>query len=270
MSSIVPASDNVCDRRPRLLITLRSRQELAAVPWWWAAVLDFKEPRLGALGPVEQTELTAIKSALAAERRANPHAANTEISVACGEWWELERSPDWRTRLTGVHYAKLGWSSSGACPVTARETIWEKFAEACERAGCRPVPVLYSDLIDRPETTLLQEVSQLIARGCREIFVDTWDKSAGRLSDWASAEELSRAAAWAKQRGVAVGLAGSLRPKDLDWLLPLPVNWLGFRSAVAESNREGTVTETSWKRFFEEVHSRLPHASSASRTQLEL
>ena len=67
-------------------------------------------------------------------------------------------------------------------------------------------------------------------------MLDTMDKSKGSLLKNMSSVEIKRFVAKAKSAQLLCGLAGSLKQQDINTLMPLNVDYLGFRGALCKKH----------------------------------
>src|SRR3990170_3595592 len=70
-------------------------------------------------------------------------------------------------------------------------------------------------------------------------MLDTAGKDGSSLLDHMSVAALYRFVASARARGLSVGLAGSLKPNHVAWLLPLEPDLLCFRGALCRGGARG-------------------------------
>jgi len=86
----------------------------------------------------------------------------------------------------------------------------------------------------------------LFAQACAlpfpALMVDTQDKLNGSLIDHLGQPSLARLVTSARAQGKPFGLAGALQRRDLPELRELKPNFAGFRSAVCDGARSGTLS----------------------------
>jgi uncharacterized protein (UPF0264 family) len=69
-------------------------------------------------------------------------------------------------------------------------------------------------------------------------MLDTMDKSKGSLKQVMSDDKINDFVRVAKEHKLLCGLAGSLKESDIPYLMPLNVDYLGFRGALCyQQNR---------------------------------
>ncbi len=207
----------------KLLVSVRDVDEALAAAAAGADFIDLKEPRAGALGALPPATIRAIVAALRQRHPGRPvsatvgdHAPDAVDSVlACVD----------TTAARGVDYVKVG-IAPGAHALLAR------LAQRREAI----VPVFIADAgLD----------AALIAAACDGPFpalmIDTADKRRGSLLDVIDDAPLRRFVQQVRRHGKLSGLAGALRAADLARLQALDPDFAGFRSAVCDGARTGTL-----------------------------
>jgi uncharacterized protein (UPF0264 family) len=183
-----------------------------------ADIIDLKNPAQGALGALPLGEIEAIVhyidgrrpvSATIGDLPMHPRTLADAISA---------------TAATGVDIVKIGlFGDSTDHPGCIRE------AGKLARQGCRIVAVLFAD--QSPDFSLLP---LLAASGFHGAMLDTANKAVGGLRSWLDEDTLREFVATAKSLNLLVGLAGSLREEDIDPLVVLGADYLGFRGALCD------------------------------------
>lgn len=210
----------------QLLVSVRSLAECDLVLRTGVALVDLKEPRHGSLGASDVSTVAAVAARMADDGR--------PWSLALGELREisLDRVND-RTLLS-PHYAKVGLSGTANWPDW--QNCWLEVIQAFPQ-GTSPVAVAYAD-VDRATAVPWQEVLDTgVKFGCRVLLIDTFDKSAGRLTQWMSECELSEVRKATLSQGVSLALAGSLTNDDILALSKLGPEWFAVRSLVTSADR---------------------------------
>ena len=199
----------------RLMISVRSVDEVAVAVKGGADIIDVKEPRNGPLGMASTELLRRIVSVV---------PQSMPIGASLGEWSDWQRRglivPDVPAR---VRYLKVGLAGVGTDVRSAewrrRFSTWRRSVEA-KHAGedVRWVAVLYADFpaVDAPTPDAILD---LAADGFRAVLVDTatkrdpkrvLDGSLGGLFDVLDESTLRDFVVSARQRGLEVALSGAL------------------------------------------------------------
>lgn len=181
-----------------------------------ADIVDLKDPKMGALGalPVETVE-QVVKSI--GGRRAT--------SAVCGDLPmapEIIRAKASEMASTGVDFVKIGFFPSDAAEVCAA-------ALAPLTSRKKLIAVLFADRA--PDFDLVPVFAEC---GFHGVMVDTADKRGGRLLDHLSPHRMPGFIGKARDRGLKVGLSGSLEAPDIPRLLAFSPDFLGFRGALCD------------------------------------
>jgi (5-formylfuran-3-yl)methyl phosphate synthase len=228
-----------------LLLSLQSADELHIASNYSFRWLDLKNPLAGSLGcPEEEVaeEFLEVADQL-------PGRSEWTLSVAIGELLKStstckENGVDKQSQfplplshrnLNRFDYVKVALAGSSNC------LSWtDRAASLSQQLGApsKLILVHYADhhLAGAVDWTSTLSVSRDL--GCEYILVDTFDKKAGRLTDWLSPNECRRCATEAERLGLKLSLAGSLRIEDFRTLKKTGASILGIRGAAcAEGSR---------------------------------
>lgn len=183
-----------------------------------ADILDAKNPAAGTLGAVAIPNLAAIVAA------ARGHCP---VSATIGD---LPMEPTvlqavaWRVAQTGVDFVKVGLFYG-----PDRRACIEALGTLSDRTGL--IAVMFAD-----QPTALHLVPCLAQAGFRGIMLDTADKRRGRLRELMDDAALAAFVGSARTHGLLCGLAGCLRRTDLNSLIALDPDVLGFRGALCRAH----------------------------------
>lgn len=184
-----------------------------------ADIIDLKDPARGALGALDRDSIAACVEHV---------GGRAPVSATIGDLpmqGDIVRDAVRATAETGVDYVKLGLFPDG----DARSCLGVLEKEA------RTIPlilVLFADAM--PAFDVVAEAARI---GVRGVILDTMGKERGSLLDHLSVDALAGFVTAAKDEGLIVGLAGSLRAGHVPLLLPLGPDLLGFRGVLC---RDGT------------------------------
>lgn len=177
-----------------------------------ADLIDLKDPATGALGALPPATIAECVRQIAGRRPVSAtigdigaDAAQVTAGVA-------------RTAAAGVDLVKVGLFGTGP---------WRTCLEALSDYAPRVVVVLFCD--QRAGFDMLPD---LAAVGFAGAMIDTADKGSGGLTGHMTRGELVTFTRSCRQLGLLSGLAGSLRLADIDRLLPVAPDYLGFRTAL--------------------------------------
>ncbi len=185
-----------------------------------ADIIDIKEPRNGALGAVEPALAKQIacvvngKALTSATIGDLPPEANSIESAII------------RMNATGVDIIKVGIFSDSIPP----DVIFKLGSLAA--TGLKLVLVFFADFYSRTIN-----FSELASIGIYGVMLDTADKTKGSLRKFMSDESLKCFINDAKRQGLLTGIAGSLGYPDIQPLLLLKPDYLGFRGALCSQQQ---------------------------------
>jgi uncharacterized protein (UPF0264 family) len=235
----------------RVLASVRSASEAMLALAGGADLIDAKDPSHGALGALEPKTIREIVAAVGGIRPVSATAGDLALDprqiVSAAE----------RIADTGVDLVKIG------------------FFAGPERTACLPplepiahrqplVAVLFAD--QDPDLDL---IARLAGAGFAGVMLDTSDKARGPLTIHADPALLAEFVGLARRHGLLTGLAGSLGLGDLEGLLSLGADYLGFRRALcADGNRRGDLDPARLRAVVAAVRAGFlprPHARFASR-----
>jgi dihydroneopterin aldolase len=203
----------------RLLASVTDLGEAQTVLSAGADIIDLKDPSQGALGALPTSRIRAIVRAV---RGLRPVSATTGDLPP--EPPLLSAAAD-AVAATGVDFVKVGLF--GDWP---RRNCAAALRPLTDR-GIRLIGVLFADL--SPD---LAQLSRLAHAGFAGVMLDTANKNGGGLRQQMNPHRLEAFVDRGHQLGLLTGLAGSLKIQDVEPLLRLGPDYLGFRSALCRRN----------------------------------
>lgn len=221
----------------RLLVSVRSAEEVDTALLGGATIIDVKDPHRGSLGRAAHD----VWRAVAAQVR-----GRVPVSVACGELVEWDPDEATQTVPDNVRYAKCGMA--GCLNLPAWPARWQAW-RATLPAATQPVAVIYADA-HRAQAPPAQEVLAVAAAGdCRVVLWDTCIKDGTHLLDHVTPNELDALVRAARYRGMLIVLAGSLTTAQIPAVMRWKPDYLAVRSAVCQPDRAGSVCPQRVARF---------------------
>ena len=209
----------------KVLASVRDMAEARLALEAGAHVIDLKEPAAGALGAVDisvvrdvvrQINGKALVSATIGDRALTPDL----IRDACAQW-----------AATGVDYVKIG-IFPGDLPGTVKA-----LAPVID-AGAKIIAVVFAD----GQAMWQQVVRDVSDGGFAGIMLDTADKTRGGLLAHMHVPVCAAFVQAARDHGLLCGLAGSLTLDDIPALAALKPDYLGFRGALCDQGRSGSLS----------------------------
>lgn len=205
-----------------LLASVATLEEAEQAVAWGADIVDLKDPAKGALGAWEPADLRGAVAGLRGQATLSATTGDLPMEPA------LIAEAAATVAASGVDLVKVGFFDSGrigACNAALKPLT---------RRGVRLVAVLMADR--SPDLGILPA---LAAAGFAGAMLDTADKTGGNLPAHMDSRVLARFVTQARACGLITGLAGSLGLADIDLLLPLRPDYLGFRTALCGGERTG-------------------------------
>jgi len=227
------------DQRPRLLVSVRNAIEAEIALAGGCELLDFKDPLLGAMAPVDPQILL---EGVAAAQCCNP---TVPISVALGELKEWESTAT--TAILASVSDSITYCKVGSAGIDEREDWRRHWCDLMTRVSESHlrqqlwIAVAYADYQRAASLPLADIVQLAIEQECDGLLIDTFDKSSGRLTDCIDRSTLHTQLSKLQKAGLHTAIAGRLRAEEIPDLCDLPVNIIGVRSAACS---DGTRTST--------------------------
>lgn len=221
----------------RLLVSVRSEEEVAAALAGGADIIDAKEPRHGSIGAVSRGVLNRIIERVPAEY---------PLSIALGDVAnprELELSIstlELRGRI-GPIYLKVGFA--GVASPDAVTEVLRMAVQAAARHASSPhiIAVAYADY-SLAETVAPNSIrAAALDVGCAGILLDTFSKVGGNLLTWYPTDALARWIADGREDGLLIAIAGGLGTTEVPHVSDLQPDVLGVRGAACEGGRNGRI-----------------------------
>ena len=207
-----------------LLASVRSVDEAAIAQREGADIIDLKDPDHGALAALPAAIIAAavawappgtVLSATAGDLPMQPALVAERVAAIAA---------------LGAGFVKIGLYPEGD-PAGCLAALGP-----LTRGGTRAVIVLFADR--QPDFDWIERVARA---GLAGIMLDTADKRAGGLRRHLSDGQLAGFVGRARERGLIVGLAGSLGLADIAPLKQLQPDYLGFRGALCAGGRGGSI-----------------------------
>jgi (5-formylfuran-3-yl)methyl phosphate synthase len=224
----------------RLLVSVRSEEEVAAALDGGADIIDAKEPSRGSIGAVSRGVLGRIIEHVPAEY---------PLSIALGDvvnprQLELAISTlDLPPRIAPI-YLKVGFAGV-ASPYAVAELLRIAVQVAARHSTSpRLIAVAYADY--SLAQTIAPEFSRAAAldAGCAGILLDTFGKTGGNLLTWYPTDTLARWISGGRENGLLTAIAGGLGPREAARVSVLEPDVLGVRGAACDGGRTGAVNST--------------------------
>jgi dihydroneopterin aldolase len=210
----------------KFLASVSSLQEAATILAAGADIIDIKDPLKGALGAVETLVVKEIVQRVSGRVTTSATIGDLPMEAASisGAIANMQ--------TTGVDIIKVGVFADSV-PADILQVI-RKYTEK----HCRIVLVFFADL--KPQ---LEDFSEVANAGVYGVMLDTADKTKGSLRTIMNDSGLKYFINRARACGLITGLAGSLKLTDIQPLLKLDPDFLGFRSALCDKNQRNNLID---------------------------
>ena len=229
----------------RLLASVRTAVEARLALAAGADFIDAKEAASGALGALPEAVVRQIIAAVAARRPVSATVGDLPMDVD-----RIVAAVE-ETAATGVDIVKVGFF-----PDAGNHAVARAVGLACR--GARLVAVLFADR--QPDCSLLPMLRET---GWYGVMLDTAIKNGQGLRAHLSDARLREFVMQARGLDLLVGLAGSLTAGDIEPMVALRPDYLGFRGALCRGGaRGGELDPTAIRRVRERMN-----ASSAELVQ---
>jgi uncharacterized protein (UPF0264 family) len=227
---------------PRLLVSVRDAAEAEAALVGGADLIDVKEPSRGSLGRADAVVVADVVRAV---------GGRVPVSAALGELRDCPLVAAGQSLPGGVEYVK--WGLSGL--LRARWSTHLTSAAHALRCG-RPVAVAYADWV-RADAPRPADVAAFVSNShfIKTFLVDTFIKDGLTLLDHVAPHEVAGLAQTCRAAGVAVALAGSLGPAEIERLRDAGPDWFAVRGAACAGGREGRIEAPRVRDLAALVHS---------------
>tara|TARA_R110000868_G_scaffold408411_1_gene691570 strand:- start:43591 stop:44367 length:777 start_codon:yes stop_codon:yes gene_type:complete len=229
----------------QLLVSVRDGAEIAPAIAGGCEILDFKDPRRGALGRVNDAMLNA------AIEYCQHYSATIPLSMALGELCEWNTGQSSLTIRSEITFLKMGFSQCNGSPHWISD--WQNLIQRIEESSKHQhqwIAVAYADWRRADSLSPYKILETACENGCAGLLIDTFSKQNGRLLDLLSPETLGEIIELARARQLKIALAGSLRIQDLEILSDLAPDIIGIRGAACLGySRTSAIQESAIRDF---------------------
>lgn len=217
----------------KLLISVTDVDEALTALRNGADIIDLKDPALGALGALSLSMIEQIVSEIR-----NSEFHDKWISATIGDLPMIPELIGQRVKLlgeTGVDFVKIGFFNDPASAVKHNHQCHAACLTELKKLSAqsvRLIAVLFAESAYAPE--LIDDIQDA---GFYGLMVDTAVKNGATLFDHLTLPELAELRQELEQRGLAFGMAGSLRVQHLELAKQYQPNFIGFRAGVCRLNQ---------------------------------
>jgi uncharacterized protein (UPF0264 family) len=210
-----------------ILASVSSLEEARILLNYPIDIIDLKNPSEGALGAVRPETLHSIIQAVGQQVTTSATIGDLamlpEVIIPAIE----------TTARSQVDYIKMGFFPEGD-----PERLFNALYERGYTTRFKLILVCFGD-----HPLPFEWIDRLANWGFAGLMLDTANKTEGSLTKRLDLVTISRFIGAVRQHKLLCGLAGSLGEQDIDALVPLNPDYLGFRGALCFGNRTGQISE---------------------------
>lgn len=209
----------------KLLTSIKSLSEISLVLNKGVDIIDFKDPSVGALGALPLRQINFFLKSIPSHQL---------TSATIGNVYDIKTIKEKVINLskTKVDFIKIGFFF---------DNKKLKFLKNLKKnvKNKKIIAVLFAD--NKPSVKIIKEIKKAKFDG---ILIDTKNKNNGNLRSYLNKKNLKDLIKASKNENLSIGLAGSLNIKDIDPLIKLQPDYLGFRGALCkEKKRKENINE---------------------------
>ena len=233
--------ENYCKeikKRIKLLISIRSIEEVKVVNGLNIDIIDLKEPKNGPIGMLDFIDIKKIVLALRDNNFCGKISTTFELND--GNLSRNDIAKIENLGSVGLDYIKVGVSADGNT-----WTNLKKFTESLSKIKNRVLEnklILVLMITDKHSFKFVKNISPSMVGKFSGIMIDTLDKENGSVFDIVNFTELSIIKKFALENNIDFGIAGSLDVSHTSLINQLQPNWAGYRGGVCLKKRSGPLS----------------------------
>ena len=211
--------------RTKILTSIKSLDEISLVLKKGVDIIDFKDPSHGALGEIPIKKISFFLKTVPSDQLTSATIGDiNDIKTIKRKVINLSK--------TNVDFIKVGFFFDNKKIKTLKnlkDLVKNK----------KIIAVLFAD--NKLSVKIIRKIKQARFDG---VLIDTKNKKNGNLRDYLNIKRLKNFIKASQKENLTIGLAGSLNIKDINPLLKLKPDYLGFRGALCiEKKRKGNISE---------------------------
>ncbi len=217
------------DVKLKLLISIKDYREALKIKDSKFDILDIKNPAEGSLGANFPPEINKIRRLY----------SDFPLSAAGGDMPDLPgvaSLASYGLANCGVDYIKIGLY--GPDNLQSAVYLLKNVKRAVSESGFSPdiIAVSYADYAENNTVNplLLPEIA--VKADIDGVMIDTLNKSGKNLFDFMDVDDLKKFVSSSAESDLLSALAGSLKAADIDLLMEIDADIIGFRGAVCREN----------------------------------
>ena len=204
--------------KTKILTSIKSLYEISLVLKKGVDIIDFKDPSEGALGAISIKQIRFFLKSIPSNQLTSATIGNIEdIKTIKKKVIMLSK--------TNIDFIKIGFffdDKKIKSLINLKKLVKNK----------KIIAVLFADT--KPNLNLIRKIKKIKFDG---ILIDTKNKKNGNLRNYLSTDKIKTFIKVSKKENLSIGLAGSLNIKDIDPLIKLKPDYLGFRGALCMAKK---------------------------------
>ena len=206
---------NFC--RTKILASIKSLNEIGLVLKKGVDIIDFKDPSVGSLGALSIKQISFFLKSI---------PSNQLTSATIGDIKDIKiKQKVIELSKTSIDFIKIGFFFD-----EKKIKLLKNLKKLVKNK--KIIAVLFAD--NKPNVNLIREIKKIQFDG---ILIDTKNKKNGNLRNYLSIKKLKNFIKVSKEQNLSIGLAGSLNINDIDPLIKLKPDYLGFRGALCMARK---------------------------------
>ena len=204
--------------KTKILTSIKSLTEINLVLKKGVDIIDFKDPTKGSLGALTMKKINFFLKSI-------PPMQLTSATIGDIEDIKEIKKKAIMLSKTNIDFIKIGFffnEKNIKSLIDLKKTVKKK----------KIIAVLFAD--NEPNLNLIKKIKKLKFDG---ILIDTKNKKNGNLRNYFSTKKIKNFINVSKKENLSIGLAGSLNIKDINPLIKLKPDYLGFRGAICNKNK---------------------------------
>ncbi len=240
---------------PKLLVSVRSANEVPHALIGKADIIDIKETSRGSLGMADPEEIHKIRNELKAGiSTIDNSSSDIPLSAALGELsdWGTESSKQKQIpKLPELSFVKVGLAGMGnKSDWQRRLTDFQKRFSDHQQSPSNWVSVIYADWFRCNAPQPEEVIAFAINSKASVVLYDTSIKDGKSLFDHISTEQLKADVKKIQSFGIKVALAGSLQAESISKLITIQPDIVAIRGAACEKgNRTNSISANAISEF---------------------
>ena len=233
--------ENYCKvnkKKIKLLVSIRSIEEVKVVNGLNIDIVDLKEPKNGPIGMLDLIDIRKIVLSLRDNNFCGKISTTFELNDGNISPTDIAKIEDLGS--VGLDYIKVGVSADG--------NTWAnltKFTESLSKIKNRDLEnklILVLMITDKQSFKFVKNISPSMVGKFSGIMIDTLDKENGSVFDIVNFTELNIIKKFALENNVDFGIAGSLDVSHTSLINQLQPSWAGYRGGVCLKKRSGPIS----------------------------